>query len=177
MRRILAVAVVVGVLGGLPTTVASATPKAGPEKIWLTPSSGGTTTKHPGTAMLTGSFSDYGKSVSGNSKGKPTKNGTYALLILKKGTILLDTSQLDAAFRSTAPQTFNMTSCSLSQHLSAPVTIVKGTKAYVGISGTLNLTVTAAFIRPTKKGSCTTTASPIAAWAAFTGSGTVGFGS
>jgi hypothetical protein len=177
VRRMLAVAVVVGVLGGLPTTVASATPKAGPEKIWLTPSSGGTTTKHPGRAMLTGSFSDYGKSVSGNSKGKPTRNGAYALLILKKGTILLDTSQLDSAFKNTEPQTVNVTSCSLSTHLSAPVTIVNGTKAYAGIQGTFSLTATAAFIRPTKKGSCTATAAPVEAWATFAGSGIVGFGS
>lgn len=177
MRRVLAIVIVAGLLGGLSTTVASATPKAGPEKIWLTPSSGGTTVKHPGKAMFTGSFSDYGKSVSGNSKGKPTKNGSFALLILKKGSILVDTSQFDSVFKSTQPQTVNMTSCSLSLHLSASVTIVKGTRAYVGISGTLTLTATAAFIRPSKKGTCTVTATPVGAWATFTGSGTVSFGS
>lgn len=177
MRRILAVAVVAGVLGGFPTAVASAAPKAGPENVWLTPSSGGTTVKHPGQAVFTGSFSDYGKSVSGNAKGKPTKNGSYALLILKKGNILVDTSQFDSTFKSTQPQTVNLTSCSTSLHLSAPVTIVKGTKAYVGISGTFSLSVTAAFIGPLKKGKCTMSATPVTAWAAFTGTGTVSFGS
>ena len=178
MRRMLAAAMVAGVLGLLASaTAAGAAPKAGPEKVWVTPSAAGTTVKLPGKVLFTGSFSDYGKSITANAKGKPTNKGSYALLILKKGTILVNVSQLGSMLKTSQPQTVNTTSCSANAHVAAPVTLVKGTKTYVGIGGTFTLTVMFAFIGPMKNGKCTQTSNPAATWAAFTGSGTVTFGS
>lgn len=189
MRRIVAVVACGGLLGGLaagllgglvPAAVAGASPTGGAEKVWVTPSPTGTSVKHPGKVMLTGAFADYGKSVSANASGKPSKNGTYKLLTLEKGTILVNGSELNAAFKNLQPQTFSQTTCSGDAHISAPVTLVKGTKAYVGISGTFTITATFAFITAkTKSGSCTmkTTSPGLATYSSVTGSGTVSFSS
>jgi hypothetical protein len=170
-----------GMLGGLvPATAGAAAPKSGPEKVWVTPSPTGTTSaKHPGKAMFTGSFADYGRSVSSNANGKPTKKGTYALLTMKKGTILVNLTQFNAAFKTAQPQTYNKTTCSADIHVAAPVTIVKGTKAYAGIGGTFNMTASFAFIGPLKNGTCTTkTSTPaLSTYISVTGSGTVTFSS
>jgi hypothetical protein len=56
--------------------------------------------------------------------------------------------------------------------------LVSGTKAYAGISGTVDVIATAAFILPlTKSGQCDTSGNvnPTARWGAITGSGTVSF--
>jgi hypothetical protein len=169
-----------GVFGVLAPASAGAAPKSGPEKVWVTPSGAtGTTVKRPGKVMFTGSFADYGRSVNTNANGKPTKNGGYVLLTMKKGSIMVNISKLNAAFKTAQPQTFNMTSCSADVHISAPVTVVKGTKAYVGIGGTFNMTASVAFIGPIKNGKCTTktTTPALATYSAIMGSGTVTFSS
>jgi hypothetical protein len=169
-----------GVFGGLaPATAGAAAPKSGPEKVWVTPSSTGTTVKRPGKVMFTGSFADYGRSVNTKANGTPTKRGGYVLLTLKKGTILVNISQFNAAFKTAQPQTYNKTSCSADVHISAPVTVVKGTKAYVGISGTFSMTASVAFIGPLKNGTCTTktTTPALSTYSAIMGSGTVTFSS
>jgi hypothetical protein len=64
----------------------------------------------------------------------------------------------------------------------APITFVSGTGLYKGISGTVSLTETAAFILPRytsgkNKGKCneSNSAAPLAEWGALSGSGTVSF--
>lgn len=171
-------AVVVG--GMVPAVAAGAAPQSGPEKVWVTPSPTGTSDKRPGKVVFTGSFADYGRSVDTNASGKPTKHGTYVLLTLKQGSILVDISQFNAAFKSFQPQTLSQTTCSGSGHVSAPVTVVKGTKAYVGIGGTFTVTATFAFIgAKTRGGACTmkTTSPSLATFSSITGSGTVSFAS
>ena len=181
MRRMLAASVVAGMFGMLTwTTVAGAAPPSGPEKVWVTPSAAGTTAKLPGKVMFTGSFADYGKVVTVNASGKPAKNGGYVLLTLKKGSILVNVSGINKAFSSAQPQTNNTTSCSADVQFTAPVTVVKGTKTYVGITGTFTMTAKAAFIgSKTKSGACTekTTSPAVASYESFTGMGTVSFGS
>lgn len=167
-----------GVLSGLvPATAGAAAPKSGPEKVWVTPSAAGTTAKRPGKIMFTGSFADYGRSVNTNANGKPTKKGGYVLLTLKQGTIMVNISQFNAAFKTVQPQTYNKTSCSADLHISAPVTVVKGTKAYAGIGGTFTMTANFAFIGPLKNGTCTTktTTPALSTYSSITGSGTVTF--
>lgn len=165
------------VLGVVAPATAGAAPKSGPEKVWVTTSPTGTTAKRPGKVMLTGSFADYGRSVTTKANGKPTKNGGYVLLTLKKGTIVVDISAFNAASKNAKPQTFNQTSCSADIHVSAPVTFVKGTKAYVGIGGTITLTATFAFIGPLKNGKCTTktTTPALSTYSSINGTGTVTF--
>ncbi len=181
MKRLIVVgaAGVMGLAGiVLPAVAAGASPQSGPEKVWVKPSPSGTTVRRPGKAMFTGSFADYGRSVTANASGKAAKRGTYVLLILKQGSVLVDISQFNAAFKSFTPQTLNQTNCSGSGHLSAPATVVKGTKAYAGITGTFTMTATVAFIGPkTKSGACTmkTTSPGLATFTSITGSGTVSF--
>ena len=57
-----------------------------------------------------------------------------------------------------------------------PVTVVKGTKAYAGITGTLTVTVSFAELGPkTKKGSCnqSNNAQPVATYGSVSATGTV----
>jgi len=163
--RIAKTALGVAVLGSLLFSGASAfgatAPAGGTIQVWGTPANNG-----GGGVVITGAIADSGKSANANSSGKPTKKGTYKLLTLKKGSILLNTTQLskDLNNPNTPPTTFNSTTCS--------------TKAYAGISGTANITVTFAIVLPLTKGKCNTNtnANPIAQYGSVSGTGTVSFG-
>jgi len=58
-----------------------------------------------------------------------------------------------------------------------PVPIVSGTKAYAGITGTANITVSFAIVLPLTNGRCgmNTNANPIAQYGSVAGTGTVSF--
>lgn len=150
-------------------------PAGGAIQVWGTPASNG-----GGPVVITGAIADSGKSANVNSSGKPTKKGTYKLLSLKNGTIVLNTTQLgkDLNNPNTPPRTFNSTTCSGSFAITDPVPIVSGTKAYAGISGTVNVTVTFAFVLPLTKGKCNenTNANPVFSYGSISGTGTVSFG-
>jgi len=177
----------VGLLSGLGATVLvgalllgsgaalGQTPSGGAVQVWGTPGNNG-----GGSVLFTGAVADSGKSANANSSGKPSKKGTYKLLTLKNGTILLNTTQLgkDLNNPNTPPTTFNSTTCSGSFAVTDPVPILSGTKAYAGISGTVNVTVTFAIVLPLTKGKCNTNtnANPIASYGSISGTGTVSFG-
>jgi hypothetical protein len=149
-------------------------PAGGTIKVWVTASLTGS----GGTIVITGAIGDYGKTFNANSAGKPQKKGGYEQLALKKGTILVDSTQFNAATNSATPTDYNAVSCSGSIVASGPVSIVSGTKAYAGITGSVTLTETAAFVGPfTKSGKCNTSGNgnPAAIWGTVTGSGTVSF--
>src|ERR1017187_2805159 len=138
MLRVIKAAVALPVLlGGLflgGVSALGASPSGGAIQVWGTPANGG-----GGPVVLTGAVGDSGKSANANSSGTPSKNGTYKLLTLKKGTILLNTTQLNKDNNAnTPPTTFNSTTCSGTFVVTDPVQIVSGTKAYSGISGTVN---------------------------------------
>jgi hypothetical protein len=168
------------VLGSLLLSSASAfgatAPVGGSVKVFITPSpnpngSGG------GTIVLTGAIGDYGKTEKVNAAGKPDKKGTDNELLLKKGTILVNLAQVRAAGNSAQPSDYNPATCSATIVFTAPVTIVSGTKLYAGITGTVPVTETEAFVLPFKKnGTCNMNANPVAAWATVIGGGTVSFG-
>ena len=174
----------VGLLSGLGATVLvgalllgsgaalGQTPSGGAVQVWGTPGNNG-----GGSVLFTGAIADSGKSASVNASGEPTKNGNYKLLKLKKGTILINGTQLNAALNNASPTEFNSTTCSGSFTATAPVPIVSGTKAYAGISGTANITVTFAVVLPLTKGTCNTNtnANPIAQYGSIAGTGTVSF--
>ena len=180
MKRRICVAMGTAVIfGGMAfgsVAAGASVPKSGAVKVWVKPSPTGTSTKHPGKVLFTGAIGDYGTAVSTNATGKKTKNGSYKLLTLKKGTIMVNGTQLNKALTSAQPTTSNATACAFVVNASAPITIVKGTGAYVGIGGTVNMAVTFAAILPkTKSGSCTmkTSTKPLASYTSITGSGTV----
>jgi hypothetical protein len=145
----------------------------GAVQVWGTPSNGG-----GGPVVVTGAVGDSGQSASVNASGTPNKNGTYKLLTLKKGTILLNTTQLnkDANNNNAPPTSINSTTCSATFVFTDPVPVVSGTKAYAGISGSINITVSFAIITPMKSGKCNMNANPIAQYGSISGSGTVSFG-
>lgn len=161
-----------------PVAVAGAAPTGGAIKVWVTPSPTGTSVKHPGKILLTGAIGDYGTTISVNAAGKPAKHGTYVLLKLKKGTILVDVTTLNSALDSAKPTTVSSTNCSATLHATSSVSLVKGTGTYAGISGTIAMTLSlGAIARKTKSGACTfkTTSPVLATYTSFIGTGTVSF--
>jgi hypothetical protein len=180
MVRLAKAALGVAVLGGLLFSGASAVgatpPAGGTVNVWGTPS----LTGKGGSFVLTGAIGDYGKGVKVNSAGKPDSKGSYSELVMTKGTILVDRTQLQAAVNDAQPTDFNDVTCSASIVTSnVPLPIVSGTKAYAGLTGSFTITVTFAFIGPvTKSGTCNTSsnANPVAGYGSIIGSGTVSFG-
>jgi hypothetical protein len=165
----------VALLGGF-SGVASAAPAAGTLKIWVTPQLSGP----GGTIVVTGAVGDSGKTLTVTSTGKTSASGNYEKLLLKQGTIMVNTTQFNAALNSnsSAPTDYNSATCSASIVTSGPATVVSGTKAYAGVTGSLTLTATIAIVLPhTKSGSCnmSNSAKPVAQWASITGSGPVTF--
>ncbi len=149
---------------------------SGPEKVFVTPNDT-TSSQHPGKILLTGTIGDYGSVVTTNAKGQPTKKSVYRTLELKKGTMLVDIAAFNKAVTADfAHATSNLTTCSISFTVKAPITILSGTKAYAGVTGSVMMTGNLAEIGPrTKSGACTTktTAAPLATYFEITGSGTV----
>ena len=174
--RIAKIALGLAVLGSLlfgASAFGATAPAGGLIKVWVTLSGTGS-----GPVVITGAIGDYGKTINVNSAGKIEKKGNYSDLVLKKGTILLNTTQANAAFNNVNPADFNAATCSASLMATTSVPIVSGTKAYVGITGSLTVTETFAFVGPfTKSGKCNVASSsnPSAIWATVTGSGTVSF--
>jgi hypothetical protein len=170
------------IIGGLvPGSLAAAapTPTGGAVRVWVKPSSTTTSAKRPGSVLLTGAIGDYGRSVTSNATGKPTKKGAYKLLRLQQGTIIVNGTTLNTALKSafTKP-TLNSTNCSIAISATAPVQMVKGTGAYVGISGSVMITASFGAVVPkSKSGSCTlkTATKPLAQYTSIFGSGTVSF--
>ncbi len=158
----------------------ASTPANGAIKVFVVPSGNG----GGGPVVITGVIGDYGGSTNANASGKPQKKGGYELLLLKKGTILVNGSQFNKATKNAQPTDFNQTTCSGTVVASAPAPIVSGTKAYSGITGSLTLTATFAFVGPfytsgSKKGQCNTSnngPNPPGIFASITGTGTVSFG-
>ena len=177
------VRVIKGVLGaavlsaGLLTggaAAAGASPAGGAIELWVTPAQNST---GAGKVIVTGAIGDYGPAQKVNSAGKPSAKGASRKLVLKKGTIIINVSQFTAAQNNLNP-TIDNTNCSATGTIAAPVQIVSGTGAYVGITGTVNLTADVAFILPkTKSGSCDTSGNgtPLAIYQTVSGPGTVSF--
>jgi hypothetical protein len=187
-KRIINVVTAVVMLGGTAATAfpalisgaaGAATPVSGQTQIWASLGAGN---GNGFQVLFTGAIGDHGTSVGATKNGKPTtkKNPGYRLFILKKGTIFFNTKTIDAAENNnnTAPTTFNMTTCSATFVVTDPVTAISGTKAYAGITGTIDVTISFAFIQPLDKGKCNpnSNANPSATFGLVTGTGTVSYG-
>jgi len=165
-------------LGGGPAFGQS--PSGGAIKVWVTPSTSGSGSK-PDPIVITGAIADYGTSQNVNSSGKPAANTDRVKVTLKKGTFIVNTSQLNSALDNAQPTDYNSSNCSASISAGpSDVAIVanSGTGAYSGISGSITMTAQLAIILPkTKSGSCnqSNNANPVAGWGEITGNGTVSF--
>jgi hypothetical protein len=161
---------------GSATTVA---PVHGTVQVWVNPSNGG-----GGTINLTGALGDAGIAEPTNAHGQVVHgpnadNAGYRLLELTKGWILVNITQLNKATNNpnAAPTVFNKSNCSVVFTGKAPVQFVYGTGAYVGITGSVDLTFVFAGTAPkTAAGACNQNANligPGGGYNAIYGSGTV----
>jgi hypothetical protein len=150
------------------------TPAGGSVKIFVTPGSSAAA-----TILITGAIGDYGKTLTIDKSGKTDPNGNYVKITLQKGMFELDSTTLDAKANSTKPIFYKAT-CSAQLSATGPVTLFDGTGLYKGITGTLNIIETYAFISPLStsgqnKGKCNLSTQPISQYSSITGSGTVSF--
>ncbi len=165
----------------LPTSAVSAAtmpPVHGAVQVWVNPSNGG-----GGTVNLTGAIGDVGIAEPANSLGQivhgSQDNANYRLLELSKGWILVNITEFNKVTNNSnsAPTVFNKSNCSIVFSGKAPVQFVHGTGAYVGITGTVELTFVFAGTAPkTANGTCNENANPIGpggGYSAIYGSGTV----
>ena len=188
--RVVAALVVATAVIGAPTGVAvatsrpsstagfaamtSRTPAGGSVKMFVTPGNGAAA-----TILITGAIGDYGKTLTIDKNGKTDSNGNYVKMTLQKGMIELNSSTLNTKANSSRPTLYKAT-CSAQLSVTGPVTPFNGTGLYKGITGTLNITETYAFIAPLStsgenKGQCNLSAQPISEYSSITGSGTVSF--
>jgi hypothetical protein len=161
-----------------------ATPVPGTVQVWGTPGigDGGPNTAEAdwgGTVVLTGAIGDHGRAVNASPSGKQKKNGTYTLLLLMKGSILLNTTQLNKQLNDPSlPYSWNAVTCSGNYYATDPVSVVSGTKFYAGVSGSVNVTAAIAFVDPLQKGKCNNgqnSPNPSALYTSVSGTGNVRF--
>jgi len=105
------------------------TPAAGTINVYLVNTS--LNPKASNDILITGSFSDHGMA----------KKGTWHLA---NGTITVNNSAIATITKSPNWGTSHASSCSFDGVAKGPVTIVSGTGSYVGITGSLTLTLTEA---------------------------------
>jgi hypothetical protein len=167
-------ALAVGVLVG---PAAAAAPAGGPIELYA--SAGNAGSQH---IVVVGAIGDYGTALNVNKNGKPNPNGNYVKVRLKKGTFVIDVTAMNKAINSEQnPQVGSHATCSAAFTGSAPVTFLKGTGLYKGISGTANVTLTFGGVGSTyksgpKKGLCKQgDQSPRSSFGFVTGQGTVSF--
>jgi hypothetical protein len=182
MNRLIKAAVAGLALGGgvlIGGAADAATPVSGPTQLWASLGAGN---GNGFKVIFTGAVGDSGVSYGATANGKRTskQNPGYRLFILKKGTIFFNTQKIDAASNnnSAPPTTANATTCSATFVVTDPVTAISGTKAYAGITGTMNVTISYAFVQPLTKGKCNmnSNAQPSAAIGMVTGTGTLSYG-
>jgi hypothetical protein len=129
--------------------------------------------------LVTGAIVDYGKAFRVNSAAHHDNKGRYTELVLKDGSILLGGTALNPVVR-TAKSVRRSQTCSVLSSSDEPAPIVRGTRAYAGISGSLVVDTSSVLIIPlTGRGQCNTGSGvrPVADWLTITASGNVNLSS
>lgn len=143
---------------------AGAAGKGGAIQIYMP----GTTSTRP--ILVTGAITDYGKATSVTEAGKPT--GSYIRIVLKRGTFLLDGTAL--AKKTDGSKPTGTGPCYDEFKFTGPMNVMKGTGAYAGIRGIINMTFNAVVIAPIlPNGKCKQSLTFAAQYEDTTGSGTV----
>jgi hypothetical protein len=143
----------------------------GPVEIYIP----GSTVTTP--IVITGAITDYGKTTSVDKAGKPDDNGDYEKAVLQKGGFWVDATALNKKLNSVKP-TIDKTHCYFAFKGSGPTKVFKGTGAYAGISGNVNVDLDFVEIGPRlANGKCNLkeSAKPVAQYGNVTGSGTVSY--
>jgi hypothetical protein len=150
----------------------AAAPQGGKIEIFVTPGK----SQGEGTVIVVGAIGGSGRSL----KSSKTGIGT---VVLQTGTFQVNLAAIGKKINSASPTILSKATCSYAFGATAPVTIMNGTGAYKGISGTVSLTENFAGYGPfyksgKHKGQCNTSnnATPLAQWGSVTGVGTVKFG-
>ena len=173
-----AAAVLGGLLIGGTSALGASTPAGGSIDFLATGSANGA----GGKILVTGAIGDHGKTLNIDANGKPDPNGQHVKVTLTQGTFEVAANALDAKTNKASP-TFNHATCSAALSATGPVTLLDGTGLYKGITGTVNINISIAFLLPRytsgkHKGQCNTgnNATPVAASELIHGAGTVQFG-
>jgi len=127
--------------------------------------------------LITGAITDYGKATSVTATGKVDENGNYEKIVLQKGGFTVDATQLNRVLQHVRP-TIDKTHCFFAFKGSGPTTVTKGTGAYAGIRGTVNVSLNFVSIGPRlPNGKCNLSnkAQPAAQYGNLTGSGVVSY--
>jgi hypothetical protein len=135
-----------------------------------------------GSIVVAGAIGDWGTVLNVDKNGKPSQNGNFVKVTLKKGTFELDVTKVNKMFDTTRPQLQSGDTCSIGFTGSAPVKLFNGTGLYTGISGTATVTATFAGVGDryhsgAKKGQCEQDNSGplLAQFSSVVGQGTVHF--
>jgi hypothetical protein len=160
-----------------PAAFGASTPAGGSVKLYATPEGNGLRA----TVLFTGAIGDHGQALTIDKDGTADANGDYVKVTLKNGTFEINSKALNAKANKAQP-TASPTTCSATFVVTGPVTVFDGAGLYTGISGTLTVTETFAFIGPryaagAKKGQCneSNSAEPIAQYSSIIGTGAVKF--
>jgi hypothetical protein len=154
-----------------------AAPSGGTAHIWVTQSRGVVD-----KIILTGAIGDYGTATSINKNGHPDANGRYVRIALKRGGFRVNATVFNRRADHLQPKV-NKSTCSFWATAAGPVTLSRGTGAYAGISGTIDIRTSFAGVGPRfhsgpHKGMCNLgeNAAPLAQFEGpITGSGRVTF--
>jgi hypothetical protein len=113
-------------------------PAGGTVRVFVTPGTNG-----GGSVVITGAIGDYGTVAGDTSNGRnPTD---YVKLTLKGGTIEVNQTAFEAKLnKATFP--ILQSSCSSEESATGPASVFGGTGLHKGISGTVKLTETQAWI-------------------------------
>lgn len=181
IRMVAAVLAVVSVqlaAGSALSAAAAATPAGGAIKIWASPLG---TNGLRSSILVSGAIGDYGTAISTTANGVPNPNGNFVKVELREGTFKVDSTGLNSKANKAQP-VFNASTCSGWLSVTGPVTVSDGTGLYKGISGSLSITETYAFVLPRNasgagKGQCNTSnnVQPANSWGSIVGTGTVHF--
>lgn len=173
-RRTFTLGALLTILGVTSCASAAAIPSPNSITIWAAASTEG---HGPVAALVTGAIVDYGKILRANGRFQPDATGGFTELVLKRGSILLRGTALSPSIRTTTVDSQSHT-CSVLTTSDKPTSIVTGTRAYVGITGSLVVATNSVLILPiAENGQCQTGGGirPVAAWSTITASGTVTF--
>jgi hypothetical protein len=132
-----------------------------------------------GKILVAGALGDFGKYVTINKAGKPDQSGNFVRVTLQKGAFEIDSTALNQRAADSEP-IFNQNTCSGYETITGPNTLLKGSGAYAGITGTINVTETieydlSRYKSGAKQGQCNTadTTKPLAFSGYVVGTGTV----
>jgi hypothetical protein len=171
MRRWWAAAIGLAAVAAVLAPGAGAAKKTGAIQIWVS----GSAVTTP--ILVTGVVTDHGTATSVTKTGKPNENGNYEKIVLRKGGFWVDATALNRLLNGVKP-TIDTKNCFFAFKGTGPTKLMKGSGAYAGISGNVDVTVQFVFIGPrTASGKCETSnsAKPVATYGNVTGSGTASY--